>query len=164
MALTQCRECNKDVSTKAKTCPHCGVTNPAPSTYAAQIIATVIVLGLLVFLGIRCMRACDAFTEPSRTTNHTRVPEVDTGDEISAALMSEKFVEDKLTAPGTAKYPWSGWGSTKGHVTSLGNERYQVKAWVDAHNSFGAMIRTHYTCVLKYVGNDQWQCESLIFE
>src|SRR5206468_974739 len=28
MALTKCRECRKDVSTEATTCPHCGVPNP----------------------------------------------------------------------------------------------------------------------------------------
>lgn len=28
MALKPCRECGKDVSTEAKTCPHCGVSGP----------------------------------------------------------------------------------------------------------------------------------------
>jgi len=28
MALKKCRECGKEVSSKAKTCPHCGVNNP----------------------------------------------------------------------------------------------------------------------------------------
>ena len=28
MALTMCRECGKQVSTEAPTCPHCGVANP----------------------------------------------------------------------------------------------------------------------------------------
>ena len=28
MALQLCRECKKDVSTKAVTCPHCGVAKP----------------------------------------------------------------------------------------------------------------------------------------
>jgi len=29
MALTACRECEKEVSTEAKTCPHCGAPYPA---------------------------------------------------------------------------------------------------------------------------------------
>jgi len=29
MALTQCRECQKEISTEAQTCPHCGVSFPA---------------------------------------------------------------------------------------------------------------------------------------
>ncbi len=28
MALTKCKECKKEVSTSAKTCPHCGVKDP----------------------------------------------------------------------------------------------------------------------------------------
>ena len=28
MALTTCKECNKEVSTEAKTCPYCGIDNP----------------------------------------------------------------------------------------------------------------------------------------
>lgn len=28
MAMKDCRECKKEVSTEAKTCPHCGVKNP----------------------------------------------------------------------------------------------------------------------------------------
>lgn len=30
MALVKCKECGQPVSIKAKTCPHCGVRNPAP--------------------------------------------------------------------------------------------------------------------------------------
>jgi hypothetical protein len=29
MAMTKCKECKKDVSSDAKSCPHCGVSNPA---------------------------------------------------------------------------------------------------------------------------------------
>ena len=28
MAMTECRECGEEVSSKAKSCPHCGVKNP----------------------------------------------------------------------------------------------------------------------------------------
>ncbi len=30
MAMATCRECKKDVSTNAKTCPHCGTKDPTP--------------------------------------------------------------------------------------------------------------------------------------
>lgn len=29
MAMKPCRECKEQVSTQAKTCPHCGTKNPA---------------------------------------------------------------------------------------------------------------------------------------
>jgi hypothetical protein len=34
MALVECRECEKEVSTEAPTCPHCGIPNPAPTPVA----------------------------------------------------------------------------------------------------------------------------------
>lgn len=33
MALTQCRECRKEISTEAQQCPHCGAPNPALSVF-----------------------------------------------------------------------------------------------------------------------------------
>ncbi|MGH7069144.1 MAG: hypothetical protein ACREFO_03905 [Acetobacteraceae bacterium] len=36
MALKACRECGKDVSTEAKTCPHCGVRDPSGAIAAGQ--------------------------------------------------------------------------------------------------------------------------------
>lgn len=32
MAMSKCKECNKAVSTLAKTCPHCGVPKPTKKT------------------------------------------------------------------------------------------------------------------------------------
>ena len=47
MALTQCKECKKDVSTSAKTCPHCGVSNPAVTAGAMLkgVVLTVLLIG-----------------------------------------------------------------------------------------------------------------------
>jgi hypothetical protein len=46
MALKKCKECGKEVSTNAKTCPHCGVKNPGVS-------AKDMIIGLLglIFIG-----------------------------------------------------------------------------------------------------------------
>lgn len=46
MAMTKCKECKKDVSTNAKTCPHCGVSNPATGVKELFIgIATMAAIG-----------------------------------------------------------------------------------------------------------------------
>lgn len=47
MALTQCKECKKEVSTSAKKCPHCGVDNPAvgPKQMAIGCLALVVLVG-----------------------------------------------------------------------------------------------------------------------
>src|SRR5688572_6372486 len=49
MALKPCRECKKEVADTAKTCPHCGVTNPAASAGAIVMgaVSMVVVLSAL---------------------------------------------------------------------------------------------------------------------
>jgi len=81
-------------------------------------------------------------------------------DKISAWVMSQDFVSSKLKSPATAKFPFF----SEEYVRYLGEERYQVVAHVDSQNSFGAMIRTRFNCVLKYIGDDKWTLEKLEFE
>lgn len=47
MALKPCRECKKEVSHEAKTCPHCGVENPAGGASKLVIFGAVFI-GLVV--------------------------------------------------------------------------------------------------------------------
>jgi hypothetical protein len=49
MALKPCRECKKEVSTGAKTCPHCGVVNPTSRAGAGSILGLLVAIGLLIW-------------------------------------------------------------------------------------------------------------------
>lgn len=54
MALTQCKECKKEVSTTAKTCPHCGVKDPgfsAKQKLSGCMILIVVVAAIAYFVG-----------------------------------------------------------------------------------------------------------------
>lgn len=57
MALKTCRECGKDVSESAKSCPHCGVDHPANKLAAAGAKMQRIgcILTLLITLPILLM-------------------------------------------------------------------------------------------------------------
>lgn len=48
MAMGACRECKKEVSSEAKTCPHCGVSAPVPRKTSAGGVLGCLVLGLLL--------------------------------------------------------------------------------------------------------------------
>jgi hypothetical protein len=77
-------------------------------------------------------------------------------DKIGAFVMSQQFLKDRLKAPSTAKFPLY----DAACVTDLGDGRYKVTSYVDAQNSFGAMLRTRYVCVLrKSTDGDQWNLE-----
>jgi hypothetical protein len=82
---------------------------------------------------------------------------VDEGEAVGAWVVCQQFVEDRLKAPSTAEFP----GVYSDHTTSLGGGRFRVDASVDAENSFGAMLRTDFSCVVNYQGNDNWRLESL---
>ena len=52
MSLKPCRECKQEVSNKAKTCPHCGVKNPASSFMRRLLRLLLIIFGIFFVLGL----------------------------------------------------------------------------------------------------------------
>lgn len=60
---------------------------------------------------------------------------------VEAFTCAEEIVEGNLKAPSTARFC----KVTEATVTALGGGEYEVKGWVDAENSFGAMIRSEFT-------------------
>lgn len=49
MALQECHECKAQISSEAKTCPHCGVTPRNKTNALSAIIGGVIAVGLIWF-------------------------------------------------------------------------------------------------------------------
>jgi hypothetical protein len=69
------------------------------------------------------------------------------GSKAGAWQVCTQFVKDRLKAPATsdfAEYRDEGTSVTKTGKT------YTVLGYVDAENSFGANIRTDYTCKVRY--------------
>lgn len=52
MAITNCKECKKEVSSKAKACPHCGVKEPGAKK--SDTIGGIIVMLLIMFAVYKC--------------------------------------------------------------------------------------------------------------
>src|SRR5262245_36640079 len=55
MALKACRECGQQVSTRAETCPHCGVRSPVRGNAVTAAIRGL--LRLVFFMGILLIMA-----------------------------------------------------------------------------------------------------------
>lgn len=91
-----------------------------------------------------------------RAPTHTPTPE---HSALGAELMCQQFLEDRLKAPATAEYAPVG---REGAVEFLGDQTYQVISYVDAQNSFGAMLRIRYLCTVQYVGDDTWNLVDLV--
>ena len=84
----------------------------------------------------------------------------DSAEAVGAWVVCQDFIEDRLKAPSTAEYP-SGYSQ---YTTKLSSVRFRVDAFVDAQNSFGAMIRNEFSCTVEYQGNDRWRLQELILD
>ena len=77
MALKACRECGKDVSTEAKTCPHCGVKDPSGAIAAGQKAAGrgcfLVVLIFVAIFGAIAYFGSSGNNGSSNSTDH-RIP------------------------------------------------------------------------------------------
>jgi hypothetical protein len=76
-------------------------------------------------------------------------------DTIAAFVMSQSFVKDRLKAPATAEFP--SMSDSGVSVKYVGDCTHEVRAYVDAQNSFGAKLRNQYYVKLKNTrGTDTW--------
>lgn len=80
----------------------------------------------------------------------------DIGDKIDIHVEAQQFVLQRLKAPATAKFP-----ALPYEAIDLGNDRYKIMSFVDSQNSFGALIRSDWTVVMKTT-NNSWVLERMI--
>lgn len=134
MALTKCRECGGQVSTTAKACPSCGAEMPRRTSMMTWILAAPI--ALFVFSCTFGLGGGGRKPEPPRT------PEQLAQDKAQSAISDAKwqcrqYIEPRLKAPSTAKFQ---------NYNEFSWHNGNVSGYVDAQNSFGAQIRTTFTC------------------
>lgn len=88
------------------------------------------------------------------------VPQAPPANLSGAWVMAQEFVLKSLKSPSTAKFPFS--RSSEGvNISTLGNKRYSVSGWVDAQNSYGAVVRTKWNCTVVDKG-DTWGLEGVV--
>ena len=147
MALKKCKECGKEVSSKAKNCPNCGA--PIKKQISTGSGCLIIILFVL-FIG---WIFSSIFDTPSSTDWRSE------NNSIAANVMIEKFVKERLRSPSTAKFP--GALERSDHVQYLENQKYKINSWVDSQNAFSATIRTHFSGEIMQVDKDNWRLISL---
>lgn len=92
-----------------------------------------------------------------RTPEHQRESYWANNDNSAMAyVVMQKHVESRLKTPGSAEFPLF-----KNHVEKLGSTRYRITSYVDAQNSYGAAIRTHFVGVVEQADEHEWTLLSL---
>lgn len=140
----KCRHCAMYIPKAAKICPYCrkkiGLTLPA------KVFLGLFAIG---FLAAMCGKGnTPSAPPPSPAEIAQRAKEQERDD---AKFMAKEFVEKSLKAPSTAKFQ-----STYDFAASQEkNGNWKVYGYVDAQNSFGAMLRNKFLVTMKKKG-DQW--------
>jgi len=74
-----------------------------------------------------------------------------------AKTSCERFVIQRLKAPATARFG----PASDTEVTGFNGGTYRISGWVDAQNSFSALVRNRYTCWVEYAGEKRWSLLSM---
>ena len=161
MALINCPECKKEISDKAKSCPNCGYELTPKRVSEKEILKKkggsgcgtwVIIAGVIIFILYLIGSSGDDNSSSSSSSGST--------NKFLAYNYAEDFVKKKLKSPGTAEFP--GTFEKADHITELGANKYKIVSWVDSQNGFGATLRTRFSCVIEFNGNEV-SCTELQF-
>jgi hypothetical protein len=83
-------------------------------------------------------------------------------DPAAACVMMQEFVKRELKAPSTAKFVRPGEIGTR--CEYQGNQRYFVRGYVDAQNSYGATVRTGYQGIIEQTGTHSFRKIELVID
>jgi hypothetical protein len=116
-------------------------------------IRTLVIAGLVIVI-LACIGSFLGSNDSDNGNRATKKPST-----LEAWNVCRDRVMSSLKAPSTAKFPTLDRDFVREHE----NGNWRVAAWVDAQNAFGAMIRTHFICILRYEGN-RWQVKDFLLE
>lgn len=136
-------------SKRGSSCTRSNPSSNNPSSRARRRATPLLgLLALVVIAGLCAVGGVIVFGGDDKP-----VDVVVTDQSTNAEVMCEQFINKQLKAPATAKYPKP--------ETSKDGATYTVKGGVDSENSFGALVRTPYTCVIRADGDDKWTLVNL---
>jgi hypothetical protein len=153
MALKACKECKKEVSSSAKTCPHCGVSNPAVSsadTIKGLIAVALIGWAIYAYFGSSTSKPDEVATAPAKPSDAECMKDIQCWMERKlpeASYPCEKAVEKlaKYSVKWTDstfefKFDHMRWADqAKGQIIYIGDK-------VQFQNGFGAYQNSVYEC------------------
>lgn len=128
---------------------------------ASGCFTLVVILAFVVFFFSNCGGSSNSSNSSSSNSSNSSNSSSTTSkqpDKFDAYVMSQLFVKDALKAPSTAKFPVY----SEDMVVDGGDGSFIVSAYVDAQNSFGAMMRSNYVCIMQYdKATDEWALKGL---
>ncbi len=146
-----------------------GTTEGSPAMGCLVLLIIVAVLALIGSMmggGDGVDSAAPATTVDEEATDEeieALEEEIDDSLRHGAYEACKELVNDQLKAPRSASYP--DYYDYDGEVTVLRSEQtFSVASHVDAENSFGAEVRTRWTCSVTHTFPQQWQGSAVLLE
>lgn len=138
------------------------IPKPKPGTEGKQPFYKrpigAVIIGLIVLLIAMSMFGDSGGSSGGGGGSPT--PTVNNGTQVGAYVVCQQFVEDRLKSPSSAEF-----GGPYSRVTqTVSTGRYKVSTYVDAQNSFGAMIRTDFICEVTHTSGESYRLESLVMD
>lgn len=152
MGLINCKECGKEISDKADSCPNCGFNLKKSKGNKRQALGCLFWIFIL-FLGFNWVSSWE-FADPE--------PWDQRDNSTMAYIMCEDWVKNRLKSPSTAEFP--GIFDGKLDNTFKDGTTYSVTSYVDAQNSFGGTNRIGFTCETTQTSEDNWQLVDLVID
>jgi hypothetical protein len=141
MSLKPCKECGKEISTKAEKCPHCGVKISNHGCLLAMIV-----VGFSIGL-FNILNGSDA-------SNKNASEPVD--NRTSAIGACREFISQSLHNPSSAEYDVT----SNAFAEQISPNVWKVQRKVRAENGFGALRLSDFECQVELVGNN-WKANSV---
>ncbi len=136
--------CRKPVLRGTKHCPHCGTENPKLENL--KVVAAIVLMGIFTPLA---MTKWDV----DRSTPGKAYRKSD------AWFACTEYVRRDLRNPGSAEFP----SYYRTSISSFGAGAYNIRAWVERQNLFGATVRNRLVCSVKYMEDIGWVVLSVKF-
>ena len=127
-----------------------------------------VIFGLVIILYIMgsCISDCTknrsnraTYTDSSQTSSYKSFESNSSSDTTDAWIYTKELIRRELISPSTAKFEFAGHSGVK----YLGNNRYSFSSYVDSQNSFGAMVRTCFSGIIRET-NSGWIMEELNYK
>lgn len=115
-----------------------------------RFIIWSIIIGFVIFI--------ISIPQIFKSAENEKDEEIYRGNHKNAFYISQEFVKNHLNSPSTAEFP-SWYDQTSNVIQKPGSfTQYTINSYVDAQNTFGAMIREYYVCEVEYIkARDTWR-------
>lgn len=95
MAIVKCKECGGDVSTEAKTCPHCGAPVEAEEGIGKRILIGIVAIVVISIIGSRCSTNTAEPTVPPTPAAALELPQQVVGEAPTTVVQTTPKVGEQ---------------------------------------------------------------------